>query len=198
MFQRKHYLLAIIVAIAALLFGIRFLCDANHEFLIYVVVVVGAAILIAATYSQIRYPFACLVGLALWAVLHLAGGGIRIGDDVLYGLILIPISEKFPIIRYDQFVHAWGFGTSTLIMHHLLSNLIKPEDMKRFSVALVVILAGCGLGALNENIEFLLTVVLPQTGVGGYLNTSLDLCANLVGAVTACQLVRNGLISMKP
>ena len=82
-------------------------------------------------------------------------------------------------------------------MYHLLSNLLSKKDMKRFSVGLVVIMAGAGLGALNENIEFLLVVLLPQTGIGGYENTSLDLWSNLVGATVAYFLARSGWVSMK-
>ncbi len=197
MFERKHYILAVIVAAVTLGFAVRFLRHANHEFLIYVVVVVAVGMLIAFTHKKVRYPFACLVGLGVWAVLHLAGGGIRIGGDALYGLILLPISETYSILRYDQVVHAFGFGVSTLIMYHLLANLLSARDVKRFSVGLIVIMAGAGLGALNENIEFLLTVFLPQTGVGGYENTSLDLCSNLVGSVTAYLLARTGIVSMK-
>ena len=196
MLERKHYLLATILAVITLGFSIRFLWSANHEFLIYVVVILVVAGLIAATFSRVRYAFVCLVGLAIWAVLHLAGGGIRVNDDVLYGLILIPISEKYSILRYDQVVHAFGFGVATLVMHQLLANLLPSKDMKRFSVGLVTVMAGCGLGALNENIEFLLTVLLPQTGVGGYENTSLDLCSNLFGAVCAYFLVRTGILSI--
>lgn len=197
MFERKHFILAAIVAIVTMAFAVHFLLNANHEFLIYVVVVVAVGILIGVTHKNVRYPFACLVGLAIWAVLHLAGGGVRVGGDVLYGLILIPISETYSILRYDQVVHAFGFGVTTLLMYHLLDNLLSAGDMKRFSVALIVIMAGTGLGALNENIEFLLTVFLPQTGVGGYVNTSLDLCSNLTGAVIAYLLARSGIVSMK-
>jgi len=197
MYERKHSILAAVVAAVTLLFAVRFLLNANHEFLIYVVVVVAVGVFVAVSHKKVRYPFVCLVGLAVWAVLHLAGGGIRVRDDVLYGLILIPISETWSILRYDQVVHAFGFGVSTLIMYHLLANLLPKGDMKRFSVGLIVIMAGIGLGALNENIEFLLTVFLPQTGVGGYENTSLDLCSNLVGACVAYVLARNGWGPMK-
>ena len=197
MFERKHTILAAIVAAVTVLFAVRFLLNANHEFLIYVVVVVAIGVFVALSHKNVRYPFACLVGLAIWAVLHLAGGGIRVRDDVLYGLILIPISETCSILRYDQVVHAFGFGVSTLIMYHLLSNLLSEENMRRFSVGLVVIMAGAGLGAFNENIEFLLVVFLPQTGVGGYENTSLDLWSNLVGSVVAYFFARNGWVLMK-
>ena len=195
MLERKHFILATILAVITLGFSIRFLWSANHEFLIYVAVILVVAGLIAATFARVRYSFVCLVGLAIWAVLHLAGGGIRVNDDVLYGLILIPISEKYSILRYDQVVHAFGFGVATLVLYQLLANLLPSKDMKRFSIGLVTVMAGCGLGALNENIEFLLTVLLPQTGVGGYENTSLDLCSNLFGALCAYFLVRTGILS---
>jgi len=38
---------------------------------------------------------------------------------------------------------------------------------------------------LNEIVEFFATVILPETGVGGYINTSLDLVFNLLGALIA-------------
>ena len=197
MFTCKHYILAAVLFCVTAWFGFRFLQTFNHEFLIYVCIVLAVSIFIAATFRKVRYPFACLVGLAVWAVLHLAGGGIRVGNDILYGLILLPLSADYPILRYDQVVHAWGFGVCTLIMYHLLANLLPQNDLRRFSMGLLVITSGMGLGAFNENIEFVLTVLLPQTGVGGYENTSLDLCANFVGAVIAYFLVSFGVIRME-
>jgi hypothetical protein len=49
--------------------------------------------------------------------------------------------------------------------------------------------AGMGLGALNEVVEFLATLALPNTNVGGYLNTGWDLVANLVGAAVAATII---------
>ncbi len=45
--------------------------------------------------------------------------------------------------------------------------------------------AGLGFGALNEVIEFAATLLVPETNVGGYLNTGWDLVANLFGATVA-------------
>lgn len=50
-------------------------------------------------------------------------------------------------------------------------------------------MAGLGVGALNEIIEFFATVVVPETGVGGYENTALDLVADLIGALSATTLI---------
>jgi hypothetical protein len=47
-----------------------------------------------------------------------------------------------------------------------------------------------GLGALNEVIEFAVTLSVPETNVGGYINTGWDLVANSVGAVGAATIIR--------
>jgi putative membrane protein len=44
---------------------------------------------------------------------------------------------------------------------------------------------GSGLGAINEVLEFLAVVSVPDTNVGGYENTALDLVCNLLGALLA-------------
>lgn len=51
-------------------------------------------------------------------------------------------------------------------------------------------LAGMGLGALNEVIEFIITLLVPENNVGGYVNTALDLVYNMVGAVIAALVIR--------
>jgi hypothetical protein len=51
-------------------------------------------------------------------------------------------------------------------------------------------MAGLGAGALNEIIEFAATVIFPDTGVGGYVNNSLDLVFNLLGAVVAMAVIK--------
>jgi hypothetical protein len=50
--------------------------------------------------------------------------------------------------------------------------------------------AGMGFGALNEVIEFIAVLTLPNTNVGGYENTGWDLVANLVGTIIAALVIR--------
>ena len=38
---------------------------------------------------------------------------------------------------------------------------------------------------MNEVIEFAATILVPETNVGGYMNTGWDLVANLAGAIIA-------------
>ena len=49
--------------------------------------------------------------------------------------------------------------------------------------------AGLGFGALNEVVEFVATLLIPETNVGGYRNTGWDLVANLIGATIAATLI---------
>jgi len=118
----------------------------------------------------------------------MCGGGIRVGDHVLYGQILIPFSDT--VFRFDQFVHIVGFGVATLLMHHLLKPLLRPDVKPGTALSIVVVMAGLGVGALNEIVEFAAVVIVPETGVGGYVNTSLDLVADLVGALLALVYIR--------
>ena len=42
-----------------------------------------------------------------------------------------------------------------------------------------------GMGALNEVVEFMAVLNAPETGVGGYFNTALDLTFNMLGVLFA-------------
>jgi hypothetical protein len=50
--------------------------------------------------------------------------------------------------------------------------------------------AGMGFGALNEVVEFVATLLVPETNVGGYENTGWDLVSNLVGVLLAAIAIR--------
>jgi hypothetical protein len=47
----------------------------------------------------------------------------------------------------------------------------------------VIVLAAAAFGAVNEIVEYVLTLTLADTNVGGYDNTARDLVANLVGGL---------------
>ncbi len=153
----------------------------------YIGVIVFFGIVILLTNKKVNYSNFLLWGLTLWAFLHMSGGGIIVNGDILYKLILVPITET--IFKYDQFVHILGFGVATLLMYHLIKPLLKPRQ-RWVSLSIIVVMAGLGVGALNEIIEFTLTVLVPETNVGGYLNTSLDLVADLIGALIALVIIR--------
>ena len=171
-------------------FTIFYLSKKNYEFLLYVGVIVFFLVLIILTNPKVNYSNIVLWGLTFWGFLHMAGGSLKYNGEILYKFMIIPLSESYQIFKFDQFVHIVGFGVATLIMYELLKPLLKENLNKWVSVSIVVIMAGLGVGAINEIIEFFATVIVPETGVGGYINTSLDLVADLIGASLAMIIIK--------
>ena len=61
--------------------------------------------------------------------------------------------------------------------------------MPTFGLMVLSAASALGFGALNEVIEFIATLLVPETNVGGYRNTGWDLIANLCGATIAAALI---------
>ncbi len=176
--------------LAFIVFIPLFLIRGNYEFMIYIGVIVFFMILVVYSNDKIKYPNLLLWALTIWAILHMAGGGLYINGEKLYELMLINlVGAPYHIFKYDQLMHIYGFFTATLAMYYLIKPSLKKNFNKWISLSIVVIFAGVGLGALNEIIEFSATVFLNETGVGGYVNTCLDLVSNLIGAVIGMGLI---------
>ena len=178
----------IVLLLSLIYFTYHYLGRLNYEFIMYLGVIVLFFILIIATNKRINYSNTVLWGLVIWALLHLSGGAFFPNGTLLYSTILIPISESYNILKYDQFVHIIGFAVATLLAYDLLKPHLNKSSSA--SIGIIVVMAGLGFGAINEIIEFAATVILPETGVGGYINTSLDLVADLVGAILAWIYIR--------
>ena len=153
----------------------------NHEFLFYIAVLVLIGGLVGLVHLRVGLHHLSLWALAVWAVLHLLGGLWHVSDDVgvLYNLWLIPERLKF-----DQLVHGYGFGTATWVAWQGLRHGLR-EPRPSVGLVFLAVCAGMGLGALNEVVEFFATLLVPETNVGGYVNTGWDLVSNLVGASLA-------------
>lgn len=167
--------LAVLAAFYVALVGLGAVTS-NSQTLYYAVLVPVLLLLIA--YLDSRQPFSDLVlwGLALWAVMHMAGGLVPAsGDRVLYNVWLLPF------VRFDHLVHAIGFGFAGLAFREGVRTSLSSAT----SGAAIVWIGGLGIGALNEMVEFLITKVSPDTNIGGFDNTGWDLVANLVGASIA-------------
>ncbi len=174
----------------------------NTEFLLYIVVML---ILIATTWfvhRSVALSAAALWGLSLWGLLHMAGGLVVVpeswridsGSRVLYSVWIVP-----DLLKFDQLVHAYGFGVTTWVCWLGLSAAIRRcggAAQPTFGLMILSAAAGMGLGALNEIVEFAATLLVPETNVGGYLNTGWDLVANLVGSVAAAAVI--GIAARKP
>lgn len=191
MYLRRDQLPILAVnAVILSIFTAVFTARGDYEFLFYVAEIVLFLFLIVASNRKLDYPNDILWGLTVWATMHLSGGGVYIGETKLYGLMLFTLSEAYGILRYDQLVHAFGFAVATLVMYHLVAHQLKEGPRGWISLSIVVVMAGLGAGALNEIVEFTATVIMPNTGVGGYVNNALDLVFDLIGAVAAMVFIR--------
>ncbi len=167
-------------------FFLYFLNAGDSEFIFYILVTSLIFSFVIYGYLRgIQYTKLSIAGLLVWGFLHLLGGvGISDGD-IVYGLILWDfIGEPYNILKYDQVVHFFGFAATALTVF----DVIRPQLKELFSmrsVIFVVICASMGLGALNEILEFIATLLFEEVNVGGYENTGIDLVSNAFGAFVA-------------
>jgi len=167
-----------------------FVSIGNYEFIVYVITMVALLLLVALSLGKAEYTPLMLWALSVWGLLHMMGGSVPAGDSVLYNLRLVSVveTERLFILKYDQFVHAYGFGVTAWVLHHLLTRHF-PETRGTATALVYPALGAMGLGAVNEIIEFSAVLMVPDTNVGGYINTALDLCFNAFGAVVAVTLL---------
>lgn len=170
----------------------------NGEFVFYLVVMLILLACVIGVHLRVGFSGMVLCGLSIWGALHMAGGLLPVpaswpinGDiRVLYSWWLIP-----GYLKYDQVVHAFGFGITTLVCWEALQagfrRYLLPGKRLRPTLGLVTLCAtaSMGFGALNEIIEFAATLLVPETNVGGYINTGWDLVANMTGAVLMAAVI---------
>lgn len=172
----------------------------NSEFVFYIVVMGVLFGTVAWVHSRICLTAGLLWGLTAWGFLHMAGGLVPLpagwpydGDQaVLYSWWILPPGY----LKYDQVVHAYGFGITTWLcwqgLRAAIAGLGIPRGEVKPTLGLLTLCAasGMGLGALNEVVEFIAVLSIPETNVGGYVNTGWDLVSNLVGCVVAAVVLR--------
>ncbi|MCP3919254.1 MAG: DUF2238 domain-containing protein [bacterium] len=159
--------------------------SSNHEFVFYVGIMIVLAALIFVVDRRVGLHPLTLWALSFWGLLHMLGGLVVVSEEigVLYGYWLVPGRLKF-----DQLVHGYGFAVSTWLCWQ---GIVHRDAERRPSAGnlFLAALAGMGLGALNEIVEFIATITIPETNVGGYVNTGWDLVANAVGATLAAVVI---------
>lgn len=107
------------------------------------------------------------------------GGLVDIGGEAIYER-----SWGAGELRFDKIVHFWGFGFATLAGYELLRDRLQPAAPSG-AVAIAAFFVGLGIGAVNETVEFLLTLLPTESNIGGFTNTGWDLVANALGAAAA-------------
>ena len=184
-FEQPEWAVLLFTAAYVAVFVIYFLLIGNHEFIWYVFTLVALSGLIVITKDRAGFPPALLWALSLWGLAHMAGGSVRVGEGVLYNYVLWPLVDQtnITVFKYDQLVHFYGFAVAALVLWHLL---YRHFESLRGTATIYVYpaLGSMGLGAVNEMIEFTAVLLFPDTNVGGYFNTALDLVFNGLGAIT--------------
>jgi len=182
---------ALFTAAYVVAFTAWFLIRGNYEFVVYVITMLILIVLVGRSLRSAEYPLSMLWALSIWGLLHMAGGGVPVGDSVLYSAQVVPLSPpdgEWTFLKYDQIVHAYGFGVTAWVLWHLMRRHY-PVLEGTWTIYAYPALAAMGLGAVNEIIEFIAVLSVPETNVGGYVNTALDLVFNAAGAVAAMVIV---------
>ncbi len=171
------------------------LVQGNLEFLFYIAVMLILIGCVWIVHRHVDLSSGVLWGLSLWGLAHMAGGllvvpggwPVSAESRVLYTLWLIPDR-----LKYDQVVHAYGFGVTTWVCWQGIRSVIQRRGgtaAPTFGLMVLSAAAALGFGALNEVVEFIATLLVPETNVGGYRNTGWDLIANLCGVTIAAALI---------
>ena len=188
---RKIWTLVLFNALYLIAAAIGVVVTGNGEFVFYLIVMLVLLAIVVGVHLRVNFSQTVLWGLSIWGLLHMAGGLLPVPESwpingetrVLYSLWLIPDYFKF-----DQFVHVFGFGVTTLVCWEGLQAIVRPYLLPGMTVkptlGMIVLcaVAALGFGALNEVVEFAATLLVPETNVGGYVNTGWDLVSNTVGA----------------
>ncbi len=166
----------------------------DYEFLAYIVILLILAGVLWVVHRRVGLPLALIWCMSLWGALHMAGGLVPLPEGWDVGgktSVLYNWHIAGPYFKYDQVVHAYGFGITTWLCFCGLRSLAPELRMPPSLGALTLCAAAAtGFGALNEVIEFTITLLVPENNVGGYVNTAMDLVYNLLGAVLAAIWLR--------
>ncbi|HYF13756.1 MAG TPA: DUF2238 domain-containing protein [Phycisphaerales bacterium] len=187
----RYLPLALFVGAYSIGLGWWTLAQGNKEFLFYGAMMVLEIALVAIVHARVKLSMTVLWLLAVWGLLHMAGGTVPIPREFMASLVpeegtgnVLYNFRPWPWFpKYDQTVHAFGFFTCTLLAWECLRAFAGKGCKPTPGAALLCGLVGMGLGAVNEVIEFVAVLTIPNTNVGGYENTGWDLVSNLTGCV---------------
>lgn len=186
-FTRSEWALLVFNIVYVIGFGSYYVQNVNYEFIAYTCLIVAVIALLFGTLHLTRFSLYIVAGVSIWGLLHMMGGSVATQDGVLYAWRVYPFFDgggDFYILKFDQVVHAALYGVVALMFLHLLVEVLNIKGY-RFLVALIAVMASVGVSALNEIVEFIAVLTVPEQGVGGYFNTMLDIVFNFGGALIA-------------
>lgn len=142
-----------------------------NEFFVYACAI-GAVILVAwLSLRQTNYPARLYIVTQAGILAHFAGAFVSIGGQRLYDCQILGLG-------YDKFVHMFNAAVGA----SLIAHLFEAVPLRPWLKAVVVLMIVLGAGAVVEILEFMVSLTIPNAGVGDYNNNMGDLVANAVGA----------------
>ena len=165
------------------IFTILALINKNYEFLYYTFILSALIFIIVLYHKKIHLTKTILLGLTILGAMHIFGGNIHILGTRLYDIWFIP-----NILKYDNFVHAFGIFVATFVVYNFIHpHLDKKINHNAILLSLILVSIAMGIGAFNEILELGAVVFLGAAKqVGDYINNALDLVFNLGGSIIAC------------
>lgn len=191
MLRRYCFIAPFALAYMAVGLGIS-LSQGNKEFLFYGAVMGVLIAFVVAVDARVRFPQYVLWLLAIWGMMHMFGGTLPIPAGVTEpgkGSVLYNLRPAPWLPKYDQVTHAFGFFSATVASWYAMQRASGGALRPRVGPLMGAALMGMGLGAVNEVVEFAAVLLIPDTNVGGYVNTGWDLVSNMVGAVCGAVVV---------
>jgi uncharacterized membrane protein YjdF len=180
---RRNRDAALALALAIVFFsGLAFIRHDTARLGPYLEVVAVLVLLTSLADRAAHFSRLMVAALTSVMIVHLVGGLMTpVGDaPTFYETWLID-----GVLKVDQIAHAYGSAVITVACARLVVGLLGPPRVHRWGLAFVAALMSCGIGALNELVEFMFGLNNANLHAGGLENTGWDLAFNLVGAVIA-------------
>lgn len=169
-----------------ILFTLHAISKKNGEFIFYSITMLLLLEFGIYLNKKVRFPEFIIIGLSLLGLMHILGGNVKFGQTRLYEIFFFN-----GLLRYDNIVHIFGSAMSTLVLNSMFfSFAIEKLYLKLGLFYFALILMTLGVGVLNELVEFITVIFFnAEEQVGGYINNTVDLVYNLIGALISIIII---------
>lgn len=166
-------------------FGFYTFWAKNFEFFYYSLILLFLVYFIFF-HERARFPLSIFLAFILFSLLSFFGGNIYINHIRLFECYL-----PGGIIRYDNFIHAFGSAIIVLAANYFLKGIFSNSHFaKNWYKGFILVLIGLGIGSATEIIEFGSVLIVKNTGVGDYFNNAWDQVFNFAGSLLAVLIIR--------
>jgi hypothetical protein len=177
---RREPAIALFLASGTLVFSVVGVVRSQVFLWIYLpALVASVAIVVWIDHSRGPIPGFLLWLLAIWAVMHLAGGlaANPTGEtSILYGMWIVD-----GILRYDQLVHGFGIAAATAVLVTAARTTDRPLLWGFFWAQVI--------GVVNETAENVFAHFVEESNVGDAVNTAWDLGWHVIGGLVAVAII---------